>query len=128
MRILLDTHIFVWWNDEPERLSARAFALCQDPANQLVLSVASIWEMQIKFQLGKLTLSAPLSQIVADQQSANGLEILPVVPAHVFELNNLPPHHKDPFDCLLIAQSRAENIALLSVDAILQSYAVTLLN
>ena len=68
MRILLDTHIFIWWHDEPERLSARAFALCDDPTNSLVLSVASIWEMQIKHQSGKLTLSAPLSQIIADQQ------------------------------------------------------------
>ena len=128
MRILVDTHIFVWWNDEPERLSANAFALCQNPFNTLVLSVASIWELQIKFQLGKLALSAPIAQIIAGQQRTNGLEVLPITQAHVLELDNLPFRHKDPFDRLLIAQSRAENIGLLSVDAVFGQYAVNLLN
>lgn len=128
MRFLLDTHIFVWWNDEPERLSRRAFDLCSDPANTLVLSVASVWELQIKYGLGKLTLSAPLRQIISDQQRINGIEILPVTLAHVFALENLPPIHKDPFDRLLIAQSIAENIGLLSVDAVFKDYPIALLS
>ena len=128
MRILLDTHIFIWWHDEPQRLCARALALCADPANTLVLSVASAWEMQIKSQAGKLILSAPLDQIIADEQQTNGLEILPIALEHVLALQTLPPHHKDPFDRLLIAQSNAENIGLLSVDAVFGLYAVTLLN
>ena len=126
MRILLDTHIFIWWHDEPERLSARAFALCDDPANTLVLSIASVWEMQIKLQLDKLVLSAPLPQIISDQQQTNNLQILPITLPHVLALDALPPHHKDPFDRLLIAQSNAENIALLSADAMFDRYAVTL--
>ena len=128
MKILLDTHIFVWWDDEPERLSKRAFDLCSNPANTLVLSVASVWELQIKYALEKLTLRAPLSQIIGDQQRENGVEILPVTLSHVFALENLPPIHKDPFDRLLIAQSITENISLLSVDTVFQNYPVSLLS
>ena len=128
MKILLDTHIFVWWDDEPERLSKRAFDLCNAPGNILVLSIASVWELQIKYQLGKLMLRAPLSQIISDQQRENGIEILPVTLPHVLALDKLPPIHKDPFDRLLIAQSLAENIAVLSVDSVFQNYSISLLN
>ena len=128
MRILLDTHAFLWWDDEPERLSKSAFALCSAPHNVWVLSVASVWELQIKYQLGKLTLCAPLSQIISDQQRVNALELLPVMLPHVFALENLPPIHKDPFDRLLIAQSLAENIPVLSVDSVFKDYPISLLS
>ena len=118
MRVLLDTHIFLWWDNDPDRLTARATAVCQEPSNSLVLSVASVWEMQIKQQLGKLTLRLPLAELIADQQATNALEILPITLAHVLALAELPPHHKDPFDRLLIAQANSENIDLLSVDPI----------
>ena len=98
MRILLDTHAFIWWDTDPARLSPRAFALCMDSGNQIVLSTASLWEMAIKAHLGKLRLTKSLAQIVADQQQANRLEILPVIPIHVLELETLPTVHKDPFD------------------------------
>ena len=98
------------------------------PANTLVLSVVSVWELQIKYQLGKLTLRAPLSQIVSDQQRENGIEILLVTLSHILALDQLPPIHKDPFDRLLIAQSIAENIAVLSVDAVFKNYPISLLN
>lgn len=77
---------------------------------------------------GKLTLRAPLAELVFNQQRENGIEIFPVTLAHVFALDNLPPIHKDPFDRLLIAQSLAENIALLSVDAVFKDYPITLLS
>ncbi len=127
MRILLDTHIFLWWDNDPDHLLAQAKNLCQDPANTLVLSVVSVWEMQIKQQLGKLTLRLPLSELIEDQQKTNGVEILPISLVHVLALETLPLHHKDPFDRLLIAQSRSEGIGLLSVDPIFKQYAVTLL-
>jgi len=73
VNLLLDTHAFIWWDSEPEKLSPRALMLCQDSRNQLHLSVASLWEIQIKIQLGKLKLSTPLPDIVAAQQAANGL-------------------------------------------------------
>lgn len=127
MRILLDTHIFIWWDSEPSLLPPEARILCEDTANTLVVSVASIWEMQIKQQLGKLKFRVPVDKLVADQQNENGIEIMPVALAHVLALDNLPLHHKDPFDRLLIAQSNAEDIPLLTVDAVLRQYDVNLL-
>ena len=76
MRLLLDTHIFIWWDASPDRLTPAALLLCEDPENTPVLSVASIWEMQIKQQLGKLALQQPLRSIVERQQRVNGLEVM----------------------------------------------------
>ncbi|HLK56821.1 MAG TPA: type II toxin-antitoxin system VapC family toxin [Chthonomonadaceae bacterium] len=127
MRILLDTHIFIWWDSTPDQLSAEARRLCEDADNTLVLSIASVWEMQIKYQLGKLSLHKPLPDLIRSQQQTNGLELLPVQLEHVYALSSLPPHHKDPFDRLLIAQARTEGLALVSMDAAFQQYPVTLL-
>jgi PIN domain nuclease of toxin-antitoxin system len=123
MRLLLDTHAFIWWDGEPSRLSPRVAALCKDPANTLVFSVASAWEMQIKIQLGKLSLRLPLQDIVREQQ-ADGIDILPITLAHAYELQHLPRHHGDPFDRLLIAQARVEGLTLISHDHVFSSYAV----
>jgi PIN domain nuclease of toxin-antitoxin system len=124
VKLLLDTHTFIWWDSAPAKLSAAALALCGDPANQLVLSVASLWEIQIKRQLGKLDLRLPLAEIVAHQQETNGLTILPIVQAHVLALDALPPHHRDPFDRLLVAQAVVEEAVLVSGDPVLKSYSV----
>jgi PIN domain nuclease of toxin-antitoxin system len=105
MKLLLDTHTFIWWDSEPARLSLHALALCQDRQNVLLLSVVSVWEMQIKLQLGKLRLALPLKEIIETQQQTNSIEILPVTLAHVLALENLPAYHKDPFDRLLVAQA-----------------------
>ena len=128
MRILLDTQIFIWWDSEPDKLPPHLLALCQDQANTLVLSVASVWEMQIKSQLGKLELDRSLADIVISQQRTNQAEVLPVQLAHVLALQHLPPHHKDPFDRLIMAQAIAENIAVVSVDTIFPLYPVTLIS
>jgi len=127
MRILLDTHLFIWWDSEPQQLSAQARALCEDGKNALVLSVASVWEMQIKQQLGKLKLRLPIAKLIADQQRDNAIEILSVGLSHVLALEKLPLHHKDPFARLLIAQANAGNIGILSVDAIFREFEVKLL-
>jgi PIN domain nuclease of toxin-antitoxin system len=123
MKILLDTHAFVWMDNEPKKLSRRAQKLCQDPDNVLLLSVASIWEIQIKNQLGKLQLRMPLPEIIREQQE-NGIEILPIEPAHIFALDSLPNHHKDPFDRLLIAQAIVESAVLVSADPLIKQYPV----
>src|SRR2546423_1417538 len=102
MSALLDTHTFIWWDSNPSRLSPRVLALCQNPATILMLSVVSVWEMVIKLQLRKLTLTSPLATIVARQQQINGIQILPVTLAHVLAVEGLPARHKDPFDRLLI--------------------------
>jgi len=100
MKLLLDTHAFIWWDSEPSRLSPRALALCQNPENLLIVSVVSIWEMQIKLQLGKLKLQLPLKDIIANQQKTNQVAILPIILPHVLALSDLPVHHGDPFDRL----------------------------
>ena len=127
MRILLDTHIFIWWDSDPEQLSSTARAFCDDSANALVLSVVSVWEMQIKQQLGKLKLRLPLTELIEGQQQTNGIEVLPVTLNHVLALENLPLHHKDPFDRLLIAQALVEDMSLLSADPAFGKYNIKLL-
>ncbi len=124
MKLLLDTHAFMWYDNEPEKLSRRVQELCKDPENILLLSVASIWEMQIKSQLGKLQLRMPLPELIREQQG-NGLEILPVEPNHIFALDSLPNHHKDPFDRLLIAQAIVEGAILVSADPLVKQYPVS---
>ena len=127
MKLLLDTHVFIWWADEPEKLSAAAFAALQDGDNTLVLSVASVWEMQIKVQLGKLKFGVPLPDLIEHQRLTNDLQILPVDLKHVFTVGTLPPHHKDPFDRLLIAQAIAEDATLVTVDPTFARYTAKLL-
>jgi PIN domain nuclease of toxin-antitoxin system len=127
MKLLLDTHIFIWWADQSEKLSPAALSALEDEANELLLSVASVWEMQIKIQLRKLKLSLPLNELVKIQQETNDLTISPVTLTHVLALDALPFHHKDPFDRLLIAQSLKEDLTLVSADARFSAYAVKLL-
>ena len=127
MKLLLDTHAFIWWDSEPDRLPSIVREHCLNRANMVLLSVASVWEIQIKRQLGKLNLRIPLPEILSGQQETNGLLILPITLAHVLELDSLAAHHKDPFDRLLIAQARAEDAILVSGDSVFSSYDVRLL-
>lgn len=120
---LLDTHAFLWWTNEPSRLSAPALAVCNDPNTRLLLSVVSVWEIQIKVQIGKLTPARPLADVVAEQVS-RGVVIVPVLPAHVYALDALPFLHKDPFDRLLITQANVEQAVLLTADSIIPQYPV----
>ena len=122
MKLLLDTHTFIWWDSEPARLSPQAMALCRNRENALLLSVASVWEMQIKLQLGKLKFTLPLADLIAGQQRANNIEVLPVALTHVLALGKLPTHHKDPFDRLLIAQASVEEAVLVSGDPVFTKY------
>ncbi|MGK5091743.1 type II toxin-antitoxin system VapC family toxin [Deltaproteobacteria bacterium TL4] len=124
MRLLLDTHVFMWCDSEPDHLSEQARLLCADRTNDLILSVASVWEMQIKIQLGKLKLKLPLPDLIKKQQETNGLEILPIELRYIFALQNLPSYHKDPFDRLLIAQSLVEHLPILTADPAFSHYSV----
>jgi len=127
MKLLLDTHTFIWWDSEPAKLSSRALALCQDSGNTLLLSVASAWEMQIKLQLVKLKLGLPLAELIENQQRINNLEILHIGLEHVLALDQLPPVHKDPFDRLLIAQASVERASLVTNDPVMANYAVNVI-
>src|SRR5436190_8386345 len=126
MRLLLDTHAFIWWDSDPAQLSAAALAALRDPANAVWLSVASVWEMVIKSQLGKLTLRLPLADIVGQQQ-ANGLQILPLALAHGLAVEGLPAVHKEPFDRVLVAQANVEGAELVSADPVMHQYPVRVL-
>lgn len=126
MKLLLDTHTFIWWDSEPGKLSPQALALCQNRENHLLLSVASIWEMQIKLQLGKLKLRLSLAEVIDGQQQTNGVEILPIKLEHVLALDELPAHHKDPFDRLLAAQAHTEDAALISEDPMFTRYPINI--
>jgi PIN domain nuclease of toxin-antitoxin system len=122
MRLLLDTHTFIWWDSEPVKLSAQALALCQDRQNSLLLSVASVWETQIKFQLGKLKLTLLLSELIEHEQQTNHLDVLPILLPHVLVVQGLPAHHKDPFARLLIAQANVEDVMVVSNDPMFPRY------
>jgi PIN domain nuclease of toxin-antitoxin system len=93
----------------------------------VLLSVASAWEMQIKLQLGKLDLRLPLAEVIASQQQSNDIQVLSVALGHVLALQDLPAHHKDPFDRLLIAQANVEEAVLISHDPVFAQYAVKVL-
>ena len=124
MRLLLDTHTFIWWASESEKLSPRVRLLLNDPQNDLYLSTASIWEMQIKFQLGKLTRHEPLADSIKKQQTENALHILSVTLEHALALEHLPLHHKDPFDRMLVAQAKTEDLVLVTHDSQLAKYPI----
>jgi PIN domain nuclease of toxin-antitoxin system len=127
MNYLLDTHTFMWTDSNSSELSARVRAEISNPENEIYVSLVSIWEMQIKHQLGKLPLRMALNNIIEHQQQENGIEVLPIRLSHVLELNNLPLHHRDPFDRLLIAQARIERLTLISHDSIMSQYPVQVL-
>jgi PIN domain nuclease of toxin-antitoxin system len=127
MRLLLDTHTFIWWDSAPDKLSSQVLALGTDQANEMILSVTSVWEMQIKLQLGKLQLKLPLEEIIKSQQQTNNIQVLPITLAHTLALDGLPMHHKDPFDRLLVAQAGVEELVLVSCDKIFEQYPVKLL-
>ncbi len=123
MKLLLDTHTFIFWDSQPSKLSQRALELLTNKDNLRLLSVVSLWEIQIKQQLGKLTLNKTLEDIILIQQN-NYIEILPITVAHILALDSLPLYHKDPFDRLLIAQANRENAVLISCDSVFANYSV----
>ena len=127
MKLLLDTHAFIWWDSQSSWLSAQACGACADPGNELLLSVASVWEMQIKIQLGKLQLRAPLTTIVEEQVRTNRIRVLQISIDHVLAVGRLPALHRDPFDRLLIAQGIEEGASLISNDPIIAQYPVKVL-
>ncbi len=125
MKLLLDTHAFLWFIGGSSDLSTSARLLIEDTNNQPHLSVASLWEMAIKISLGKLTLGQPFEKLIAEQLNHNGIEILGISLPHAAAVITLPFHHRDPFDRLLIAQAITEKIPLVSCDTVLDAYGVT---
>lgn len=95
MKLLLDTHVLIWWSSSSDKLTAKVYDLITDTNNSLTLSIASVWEMQIKVQLGKLNLIAPLPELIANQQQVNKIQILPIELNHIYALKDLPDNHRD---------------------------------
>lgn len=122
MRALLDTYTFLWWVDNDVRLSAYARQFISDGANELFFSVASSWEIAIKAQLGKLTLPTDLERFFIEQLAQNHLIAMPIHLHHTLGVYRLPPLHRDPFDRILIAQSRAEDLPILTADPLIRQY------
>ena len=121
MNLLLDTHLLLWAASEPERLSSKARTLLLDPANQLLFSAASLWEISFKNGLDRADFQVDPRRLWR-LLLVNGYRELPVTGEHTVAVNELPPLHKDPFDRILIAQARAEGLLLLTVDKAVAKY------
>lgn len=124
MRLLLDTHAFVWWTLGDARLSAPARVAIQDPENDVVLSVVSAWELVIKAGLGRAGFEDPLLETVT-REIDNGMRILPIHLRHAVQLAELPKVHGDPFDRMLVAQALEEGLRLVTRDRMLHDYPVS---
>jgi len=122
MRLLLDTHTFLWWVADSPDLSRRARAAIRNPSNQCFVSLASCWEMAVKASIGTLRLDTPVERFVPEALAANGFETLGIELAHVARVARLPFHHRDPFDRLLAAQAAIEKLAVLSADPVFERY------
>lgn len=125
MRLLLDTHAFLWFIMGSANLSVDARALIENTANERLLSVAGLWEIAIKTSLGKLTLSAPFDELIPAQLRLNGIDLLNIKVDHLSTLSTLPFHHRDPFDRLIIAQAIVEKLTVISLDGAFDTYGVT---
>jgi PIN domain nuclease of toxin-antitoxin system len=127
MKALLDTQVFLWWNMDDSRLSQTARDLIADGRNELYLSAASAWEIAIKAVRGSLILPEPPEQYVPSRMRLHRILALPIQFRHALHVYDLPPIHRDPFDRLLIAQSRLEDLPILTTDPEISRYDVSVI-
>ncbi|MDR3687981.1 MAG: type II toxin-antitoxin system VapC family toxin [Fimbriimonas sp.] len=125
MKLLIDTNAFIWASKEPELLSTQARRLLEDAYSDRFVSVASIWEMQIKHARGKLPLGGNVDQVVVEWIRPLIAQFLPIEVRHLGKLYGLPDIHRDPFDRILVAQALSENMVVISSDPVLRSYGIT---
>jgi len=123
MNLFLDTHILLWWLDDNASLSAEAREGLTDTDNIVILSAAVIWEIRIKQAIGKLKITPDFYDVIKNE----GFEMLPVTPDHAFAVGDLPMHHRDPFDRILIAQAILEDFTIVTHDTIFSKYPVSVL-
>lgn len=123
MRLLLDSHVLLWWLDGGERLGPAAVEAVADGGNDAIVSVATLWELAIKQGTGELEIDGDLRVHLLDE----GFTELPVTGPHAHAVAGLPPHHRDPFDRMLVAQARVEGLTLVTADRRLASYDVPVL-
>jgi PIN domain nuclease of toxin-antitoxin system len=127
MRLLADTHVFLWYASGSERIPPAVRTALQDPQNDVYLSVASIWETIIKHQLGRLPLPEHPATYLPQQRVRHGFDSLPIDEGCMVHLASLPPHHRDPFDRVILAQAIQHQLVVVSVDEIFRSYTIPLL-
>ncbi len=124
MKLLLDTHAFLWWVADRRELSRKARSAIGSGRNQCLVSIASSWEIAIKVSLGKLRIEGALDRFLPEQMATNGFQPLPIDLKHAARVAALPFHHRDPFDRLLVAQALEEELALVTADPVFTKYGV----
>jgi PIN domain nuclease of toxin-antitoxin system len=124
LKLLLDTHTYIWWGVDPAKLSTRVAETLSSPESEVYVSVASLWEIVIKSQLGKLTLPVSLQIFAARLREENLVRTLPVAEAHVYAHTTLSAIHRDPFDRMLVAQALAEGLVLVTRDPHIRDYGI----
>lgn len=124
MKLLLDTHVWLWMQAAPTRIRQDVLELIADTRNTVLLSAASAWEISIKYAMGRLPLPVPPSDYVPSRMARSGTSGLPVEHRHALHVAGLPAHHRDPFDRLLVAQAQLEGAILVTADSQLDAYDV----
>lgn len=126
MKILLDTHIFLWLITDNDRLSDKSKHAFTNPDNELFFSMASYWEICIKVSIGKLKLSKNWDKIIKDELMVNSVKLLPISTEHCFQVTQLPFHHRDPFDRIIISQAIIEQMHIMTIDSYFSLYEVNI--
>ncbi len=127
MRLLLDTHVFLWWLADDQRLSPRCREQIANPINDVMLSAVTVWELAIKLGLGKLEMEPSDAERLHLLAADNGFDELPISAAHAAEVRLLPAHHRDPFDRLLVAQAQSEGLTVVTADPAIHPYQVAVM-
>lgn len=123
MNLFLDTHVLLWWLDDSPKLSRAGQSAIADPDNLIVLSAVVIWEIRIKQALGKLEIPSNFYRVIKDQ----GFELLSITADHAHAVGDLPMHHRDPFDRMIIAQAKIERLSVVTHDTAFKSYDISVL-
>ncbi len=127
MKVLLDTHTFLWWITDDPKLSLRVRGIISDGENEIFVSAATGWEIAIKSQIGRLKLPDEPQRFILEQMKINGMKSLPIEMRHALHVSTLPTYHQDPFDRILIAQAQMEDLPVLSADPEIGKYEVTII-
>ncbi len=127
MRVLLDTHVWLWMWGEPDKLRSEARSIVEDPATELNVSAVSAWEIATKHAAGRLRLPSAPDEWLMDPRHRRDLTELPITFEHAIQAGTLPPHHRDPFDRMLVAQAQVETLILISADPKITAYEVEVL-
>ena len=126
MQLLIDTHVLIWFLEGNKSLSKPHRQIISDSQNDVLVSIASLWEIAVKISLGKLTLAKPLADVIK-QIAVENIEVLPILPKHTLQVSTFPFHHCDPFDRIIVAQSQIENLPIVANDIEFSHYGIKLL-